>query len=92
MDENIIKITAYSKDGNFTREIEISIDDLKNLNHHLINYHKLKVIYLNIEKEEMTLCFDEQFDEAMCQNEGEDYYTIKAPLNILNEIKKNLYR
>lgn len=96
MDENLIKITSYSEDGKLTKEREISIDDLKNiqknLNHHFINYHQLKVIYLNIEKEEMKLCFDEQVNEVLFQDEREDYYIIKAPLNILNEIKKILHR
>lgn len=96
MEKSIMEITAYRKDGEIFEKREISITDLENiqkiLNNSFSRYYELKIIYLNTEENKMKLCFDEQVDEVICQNEGEDYYIIKAPVNILNEIKKILHR
>lgn len=84
------------KDGEIIEKREISITDLENiqkiLNNSFSRYYELKIIYLNTEENKMKLCFDKQVDKVICQNEGDDYYIIKAPVNILNEIKKILHR
>ena len=96
MDKNIMKITAYRKDGEIIKKRETLINDLEHiqkiLNNSFSHYYELKIIYLDIEENEMKLCFNKQVDEVICQNEDEDYYIIKAPVNILNEIKKILHR